>query len=513
MLKGKYLIEDLLQAGSVNLYRASVDQSPVLVKESLQAADISQQRAGDHSPLVFEAEYELLNSLGPAAFQKVHHHFIEEGSEYLILEWPSGQKLADAVAERAPDENFAVEVAVQLCEAASLIHQRGYVHLDIEPVNIFLDSGRVRLFNFGRMARRGNLRTGYLTTDGYSAPELYTDKKVETDPRADIYSIGAVLYTLLTRKVLPPMGGTFDVLVHDVSEPELGRILLACLALRPEDRCESADEVKRRLLGYRTRPKIPLRFDTTSISDVGMVRRNNEDCGWAADMKGWYESQALSYGLYLVADGMGGEQAGEVASAKAVEVICRTILDTLSGGDTIQNPNYLVIHSIERANKEIYLLARDNPALSSMGTTVTVGLRIENELFLGHVGDSRAYLLRDGEIKQLTEDHSLVANLIRAGLITPEEARNHPDRGKIFRSLGSAPRVLVDLLKEGKLLLKGGDLLLFCTDGLVDYITDDELLAEVCCSDFDPCRRLVKLANARGGQDNVTVITVKVHEI
>ncbi len=313
--------------------------------------------------------------------------------------------------------------------------------------------------------------------------------------------------------MLPATGAIPEVLTHNLN-PDLARTLLSSLTLRIESRCENADDFKRRLLDYRARPKLRLRFDTSLISDVGMVRRNNEDCGWAADVNGYRESRWISYGLYLVADGMGGEQAGEVASGRAVDIICQTISNALDSGATVENHNDLVKESIEKASKEIYLLARDNPALSSMGTTATLGLRIENELFLGHVGDSRAYLIRDEEVKRLTEDHSLVAGLVKAGLIKPEEARTHPDRGKIYRSLGNSPTLFVDKLKEEKLLLHDGDVLLFCTDGLVNYVTDGELLSEMngCDSALGVCQRLVKLANERGGDDNVTVIAVKVSE-
>ena len=519
LLKGRYLVEEVLQVSSVNLYRATMDKEPVLVKEkSLPTPEGEGEETVEeprHEPSTsgsFKSEFELLNVVGSSTLQRAHEHFFEGGMEYLILEWPSGEKLADVVFEKEIlDEDFALEVAIQLCKAVSLLHQHGYAHLDIEPGNVLLEGDTVRLFSFGRTVQLGSTDRQYLTTDGYSAPELFMNKETVADQRADVYSLGAILYTLLTGKVLPATGATPDILTHTLN-PDLARTLLGTLTPRIESRCESADDFKQRLLDYRARPKPSLRFDTALISDVGMVRRDNEDCGWAADVNGYRESQWISYGLYLVADGMGGEQAGEVASGKAVDTICQTISNTLDSGATVDNPNALGKESIEKASKEIYLLARDNPALSSMGTTATLGLRIENNLFLGHVGDSRAYLIRGGDIEQLTEDHSLVTSLVKAGLIKPEEARTHPDRGKIYRSLGNSPTLFVDKLKEEKLLLQGGDVLLFCTDGLVNYVTDKELLSEVKAGNtaLCVCQRLVRLANERGGDDNVTVVAVKV---
>ena len=255
-------------------------------------------------------------------------------------------------------------------------------------------------------------------------------------------------------------------------------------------------------------------IDTAIISNQGIVRDNNEDCGFALDMRVWKESVDNSFGFYIVADGMGGEQAGEVASSKAIDQISRIIRDSWDHTSHI-DCNQLIKTAIESANREIYSLASETPELNPMGTTVTLGLRIGLELYLGHVGDSRAYLIKDGDILRLTEDHSLVASMIKAGVITEEEAKCHPDRGRIFRALGIAREVLVDTLKDEKLDLQIGDTLIFCTDGLVNYVNDDELLAEISQVDSvdAACTLLVTLANARGGEDNITTIVVKINAI
>lgn len=255
----------------------------------------------------------------------------------------------------------------------------------------------------------------------------------------------------------------------------------------------------------------PLRFDTAILSDIGTVRQNNEDCGAVLDWSAWRESAELTWGMYLVADGMGGERAGEVASAKAVEEISSYIWESIQA-TVARDGNELVIEAINRANHAIYVLARDDRALSSMGTTATLGLRIGNKLYIGHVGDSRAYLIHGGKIQQLTGDHSLVASLVKSGLITPDEAKVHPDRGRIFRSLGSAATVVVDTLKGGDAFLLPSDSLVFCTDGVTGQVGDGEILDLVVASKtaLGACRKLVSLANARGGDDNITVIVVKV---
>ncbi len=147
-----------------------------------------------------------------------------------------------------------------------------------------------------------------------------------------------------------------------------------------------------------------------------------------------------------------------------------------------------------------------------MGTTVTLGFRLDNDLYLGHVGDSRAYLIRKGMIEQLTEDHSLVAQLLKEGVITPEEAKEHPEKGKILRCLGVSDKVVIDTSSQ---TLCDGDSLVFCSDGLTTCVTDNEILDCVRQSKNAgaACYGLINLANSRGGEDNTSVIVVNVLSI
>lgn len=517
-LAGRYVIEQVLETGAVTLYRASSGDQKVLVKErrknsidqrvgAVAGQPVQEVPVAGLGPftLPLEAEAQLLKSLESEAFQRVYDHFVEGEKEYLVLECLSGERLSETISTRKLNEHVAIGAVIQLCEAVSELHGKCFAHLDIDPSNIVLYDNRLKLLLTGRGRSLGTYDE-YLTTDGYSAPELY---RGTVDVRADIYSIGAVFYTLLTNKVYTPERGPSEILLN-VRDSEIARILITCLATNPESRYQTADELKQILLAYQAKLESNLQFDTCILSDVGIVRKNNEDCGLVLDFKVWRESQVESSGLYIVADGMGGEQAGEVASSKAIDEILRAIWDSLITRSKTES-NELVKMAIEKANKEIYRLARANPALSSMGTTVTLGLRIGRELYIGHVGDSRAYLIRGGEIIQLTEDHSLVAGLVKAGMITADQAKTHPDRGKIFRSLGNAPDVFVDNLKEQKLVLQAGNALIFCTDGLVDHVADEELLAVVSRSTtaYEACSQLIALANQRGGDDNVTIIIMK----
>jgi len=257
-----------------------------------------------------------------------------------------------------------------------------------------------------------------------------------------------------------------------------------------------------------------LLFDTATLTDRGMVRENNEDSSFVLETTLPTASGKASLGIYLVADGMGGHQAGEVASKMAVQIISATLLENLRESRGLLSPSLSVKQAIEKANVEIHARACSNPQLVSMGTTITLGLRIDDRLYLGHVGDSRAYLIRGGRIKQLTADHSVVAQLLKAGMITPEETETHPDRGKIIRCLGTSAQVAIDTYNQSgnkdKLILQADDSLVFCTDGLTGHVTDDEILECVQKGNANSiCQNLVRIANHRGGEDNISLIVVK----
>lgn len=263
-------------------------------------------------------------------------------------------------------------------------------------------------------------------------------------------------------------------------------------------------------------------FEAAGLSDIGMVRTNNEDNIFVLDKNESSEQGAKSRGIYIISDGMGGHASGEVASEMATRIISETLTEKLTSESNPESesgplsPSQLVQEAIVKANQEIFKTAGSRPELHNMGTTVTLGLRLDNSLYLGHVGDSRAYLCRKGKLRQLTEDHSLIAKLLKEKIITQEEAKTHPDRGKILRCLGVSEDVEVDPYnqdgKEHKLVLQPEDSLLFCSDGLTGYASDREILN--CMKEKDSadliCRNLISLANSNGGGDNVSVIVVKV---
>lgn len=234
-----------------------------------------------------------------------------------------------------------------------------------------------------------------------------------------------------------------------------------------------------------------VRLLVASRSDVGRLRPGNEDAFLVVD-----EMQ-----LVAVADGMGGHQAGEVASATAIDALRAG----LERGDSIDG-------AITGANDAVVAQAAADLALRGMGTTMTAGILHDSALRIGHVGDSRAYLLRAGELRQVTTDHSVVAELIAAGELTEDEALVDSRRAMITRALGIDTTVDVDVFDVG---LEPGDRFLFCSDGLTTMIRDGAI-AEILASEDDRERaadELVNAANIAGGADNITVVIVDVVEI
>jgi serine/threonine protein phosphatase PrpC len=230
---------------------------------------------------------------------------------------------------------------------------------------------------------------------------------------------------------------------------------------------------------------------TATLSDPGRRRRQNED------------AYVCEPPLFAVADGMGGAQAGEIASRLAAAALRD------EGPDGPERGEERVISLIQEANRRVYERSSE-PDKSGMGTTMTVALVEDGVVTIGHVGDSRAYLVRDGSLEQLTEDHSLVAELVRSGKLSPEEAEMHPQRSVITRALGTDPDVDVDAFSVEA---HEGDLFLICSDGLTSMVADDQILKliERNHDDLDgAARALVKAANRGGGEDNITVVCFEI---
>jgi len=235
----------------------------------------------------------------------------------------------------------------------------------------------------------------------------------------------------------------------------------------------------------------------------GKIREVNQDS--------YYISTDESCPLFIIADGMGGHKAGEIASRMAVEIISSRFLEQIRGkGSKIDDNSIIdaIRDSICKANDEIFEKSIEIEEYSGMGTTLTMAYENNGKLFIGHVGDSRAYLLRDNHLWQVTKDHSLVEELVKNGSITREEARFHPQKNIITRALGIDKEVEIDLIVKEKLK---DDILILCTDGLTNMLNDDEIrkLLISCDNMQKACEFMVQLSNEKGGLDNISVVAVK----
>lgn len=227
-------------------------------------------------------------------------------------------------------------------------------------------------------------------------------------------------------------------------------------------------------------------------TDKGRIRENNQD--YVVTLKG------KKYILLIVADGMGGHNAGEIASKSACITIRDYIFKNFDGYESIEN---LIKDSIVAANEEVYKKSLSNKNFNGMGTTVTCSLIYKDNIYIGHVGDSRAYLINKVGIVKITQDHSYVQELIDNGSITEKEAINHPQRNIITRAVGTEMDVTIDIKMMN---INKGDYILICTDGLTNYINNDEIFEIVSSNKKNAVDELINLAKERGGSDNISII-------
>jgi protein phosphatase len=250
------------------------------------------------------------------------------------------------------------------------------------------------------------------------------------------------------------------------------------------------------------------KFRCVGMSDTGRIREHNEDTiGTDADI-----------GLVVLADGMGGYKAGEVASGIAVRTVMSLVKDAVDREDLsirdaetgLSRSGILLRDAIQRANKIIYQTARTQANCEGMGTTVVAGLFFDNKLTIAHVGDSRLYSQRGGEFRQVTQDHSLLQELVTRGFYTPEEAHRAAAKNYVTRALGVEPVVDVDVMEVP---VSRDDLFLLCSDGLSDMVEDEDI--HLTISTFGGnlatlAKQLVLLSNDNGGRDNVSIVVVRV---
>lgn len=236
-------------------------------------------------------------------------------------------------------------------------------------------------------------------------------------------------------------------------------------------------------------------MEYAALTDVGMRRHNNED-SYIVNVSG-------NDKIFIVADGMGGHNAGEIASLEACRITESFVLEGKGNIDDVLRDG------VVKANRDIYVRSCENEAMKGMGTTIDVCVIDGNKLHIAHVGDSRVYIVNNESIRRVTRDHSIVGMMLEEGSITEEEARVHPQRNYITRAVGSSANIEVDIICEE---IHSGEWVLMCTDGLTNMIEREVLHSVIKNSDSvdDAAEELVKRAKENGGDDNITVILFRV---
>jgi len=245
--------------------------------------------------------------------------------------------------------------------------------------------------------------------------------------------------------------------------------------------------------------KVRTGIEVSSQSDIGCVRTNNEDSFgyWEPEDDGQFLRKGR---VAVVADGMGGYEGGQEASRLAVETLVAVYRDF--GGD---DPQEALVEALQAAHEQIRQYSFAHPELRGMGTTCTAAAIVQDALYYVHVGDTRLYLIRDGQITKVTRDHSYVGRLVEAGMISQEQAENHPQRNILTAALGTNPDLIMDSPGHPE-PLRPEDVLLICSDGLWGQVRDSEILDSVENKSAEQAgRELIKLARERGGPDNITV--------
>lgn len=494
---------------STTLEQASSKHEATLAEQVISPDQAPPPVKPDDLGEVFGRVMALSLTLNHPAIRRAQSGFASDGRVYLV--YPDEQliSLAQRMNGTCMSESAAITFGLQLCQAVAFFHRHALRVNDLCPDSIVFDSnGRLKLTGLDYVSNDNELQETPIFNDGYTAPEIYRAKKV--DKRADIFSIGALLYSCLTGERLESEtwreeAGPIRFYPPHVLTPSLEQIIRRAIGFEPKARFANIDELKGELIkfgGY-------ISIRAAALTDVGMVRALNEDSIMALE----YRQESLVHPdhafLYVVADGMGGAEAGEVASAIAVDAIRAYVEQRRASTGHSQLP-ILLREALEDANRKVLDYAAAHPEARGLGSTAVASLIDPPDATIAWVGDSRAYFWEDGHLRQLSKDHSLVQRLVEIGQITLEEARHHEHKNVITRSLGARTNGPAGAEALPLFRLKRGDRILLCSDGLTAHVEDDRI-SEIIGRHDEPdeaARELIVAANAGGGSDNISVVVI-----
>jgi protein phosphatase len=507
--------------------RAHGGQSPVvLLREPLAGPEIAAATTWPAAAW----ELDLRQRLRAPAISAVVDQFEEGGYRYLVLDSGPGVSLWNAWDEptHGPFEQYAW--LAQLAELLDALHQVGVVVESLRPDQILLDAfGRV-LLDPTVMLLPVPLPAGApLRPTLASAPELGNGL---ADARSDLYCFGAVLYALELGRELTDLDCTADGVpipfaercpdVHPFLVRLIGKTYCRDRAGRFPTR-RSGDDLGGFIELHRTLRQCQqvlgrARLEVAAWSSAGMVRSGNEDALAVVRATEAREDVTDDAVLAIVADGIGGGAAGEVAALEAVRTLRRSLLPAPPFAGRVHDPadqtegredlRKRVADALREANRQVYSFARRSPDLHGMATTAEVCVLDGRHLVVGHVGDSRTYLLHRGRLNQLTRDHTVISRLIQLGEVAEEEGDVHPRRGELEQAIGGRDEVDPSVYTAAT---RPGDWVVICSDGLTSRVKPAAIqdILERAASAELAARRLVNRANRDGAEDNVTVVVIR----
>lgn len=463
-------------------------------------------------------EADVLSQLNLPMFPKVYAHFESGHCHYMVSEPLPNKSLAAATESGEVSLNDYLNILAQAAYALSYLHQKGWVHLGIRPSAILLGKP-IKIVDMRWAVRIGEKPSSPSLLPGYCPPEI--GESQEVDARADIYCVGALLHNFVTRKPILE-AGTSDI--GQISPfGGVPQILRRCLGT-VDERFPDMSLLHQALLQMKRRYASFFRYSVAGASTIGLEpsRTTNQDAYGYLEGAIRTEMAHTRWLLACVADGMGGMESGDVASAVAVRtVLSEAALSLVSVVPDAETQVSLIKEWVHKANEKV--CAAMEQSRSRGGTTLLGCLLVGNRLAIAHVGDCRLYQIRDGECRLLTRDHSLAMVLMmQEGSVDPDALRHHPERSKITRSLGERtplPHYFVDTLEvvtgKATMDLRNGDVLLLCSDGLWEPVASGEIAEVVQRNKADmssAVRQLLGLTLQRGAPDNATVLLVQVHE-
>lgn len=529
VLKEKLKILEVICGGVVNRYLA---EDPTRGKVSVLEMILGGE--GEADPLA--QQWDLLRELGNGRLVRALDYFRVGDKAYLVLESSNDMSLDELLKVRSEpfSQDEVLKWGIELCEAVALLHKSNVLHRDIQPANIRVSSeGKVRLGGLERICPAGSCPERYLVTPGFSSPEAYGMHGAKLDFRSDVYSIGATLYALLAGKspsleqresffAFPPMRE-----LRPEINPRLEEVIIRAVSREPEGRFAGVEELKDALIFVmqeservaRSVQRRKMRLLLGMRSDVGKVRRINQDSCMVVVLWASERSEHTKVYLLVVADGMGGEVEGEKASSLAIRALARYMMENYlpiySGSETRkllsldqrERSREILGEALKEANRVVHQYSLEDRARRGMGATITCALVEDDQVTFAHAGDTRAYLI-DESIEQVTEDHSLVARLVKMGQMKMEEALASPQRSLVYRALGTGPDLEVEIYQN---TLKAGQYLFLCSDGVWEYFTDQEIL-QIFEKYRDPqaiCEALVSICLEKGADDNCTALVAR----